>query len=369
MDLCQWLGVRRVVNARGPVTRFGGGVLAPEVVSAMADASRVSVSMAELLAVVGERIAELLGVEAAAVTSGAAAGLVLSTGACMTGDDPEKIRTLPATEGLKTEVLMFASQGTSYANYIRQSGATLLMLESTDSLADAISEDTAAFVYLAGMKEGACPALPECASVCQSRGVPVIVDAAGRMPTRENVRRLFSDGADVLLYSGGKVIGGPQPSGIICGRPDLVRACFLSACPHSGVGRPMKVGREEAVGLLRALELFLERDHAADNEAWRAKLETVRRALVDMPGLEVRLSERSHHGDLIPSLYIRPDTELGLPSARAAAAELGAGDDERPAVAVWPEGDEVFVCATMLQDGDEDIVAERLREVFTLPAP
>ena len=369
MDICQRLGVRRVINARGPVTRFGGAVLAPEVVSAMADASRVNVDMAELLAAVGARIAELLGAEAAAVTSGAAAGLVLSAAACMTRDDPEKIGMLPATQRLKGEILMFASQGTSYANYIRQSGAKLLMLEPTDSLADAIGESIAAFVYFAGLKEGSCPTLSECASVCQNRGVPVIVDAAGRMPTRQNVRHLLSDGADLLLYSGGKAIGGPQPSGIICGRPDLVRACFLSACPHSGIGRPMKVGREEAMGLLRALELFLERDHAADNEARRAKLETIQCALADMPGLEVRLSQRSHHDDPVPSVYIRPDTELGLPSARAAAAELGAGHDGRPPVAVWPEGDEVFVCATMLQDGDEDIVAQRLREVFTLPRP
>ena len=367
MDFCQWLGVRRVINARGPVTQYGGSVLAPEVVEAMGAASRANVDMAELLRAVGERIAQLLGAEAAAVTSGAAAGLAVSAAACMTGDDPEKIRMLPSTRGLKNEVLMFAAQETSYANYVRLSGAQLVKLAASERLADAIGQQSAAFVYFVGLKEESCPPLAECARVCHSRGVPVIADAAAKMPTRENVRRLLSDGADLVLYSGGKMTGGPQPSGIICGRRDLVRACFLSTCPHHGIGRPMKVGREEAAGLLRALESFLARDHAADRKAWRAKLETVERALAGVPGLEVRLTAASDHGDAEPCMHIRPDARLGLPSARAAASTLAAGDDSRPQVATWPVGDELLVWASMLQDGDEDTLAERLREVFTLP--
>ncbi|MGD8240479.1 MAG: hypothetical protein PVH68_18130 [Armatimonadota bacterium] len=364
MDFCQWLGVRRAINARGPVTRYGGALLAPEVVEAMAAASRVNVDMVELLRAVGERIARLLGVEAAAVTSGAAAGLVVSAAACMTGDDPEKISMLPSTWGLDREVLMFASQEISYANYINLSGAELAEIEPPEGLDDVISHDTAAFVYFAGLREDRCPPLQECAGICNSQGVPVIVDAARKMPTRENVRRLFSQGADLLIYSGGKAIGGPQPSGIICGREDLVRACFLNACPHSAVGRPMKVGREEAAGLLRALELFLERDYAADAQAWTAKLETVKRGLAGVPGLAVRLAERSPDGEPVPCICIRPDTRLGLPSAGVAASTLAAGDDSRPPVATWPVANELLVWATMLQDGDEHILAERLAEVF-----
>jgi len=358
------LGVERVVNACGPVTALGGAVLDRRVAGAMADASRTNVRMEELLAAAGRRIAGLLGAEAAMVTSGSACGLVLAAAACMTGQDRRKAHRLPNTQGMKNEVLMFAAQDIVYARNIPHSGAKLIQIPQRRSLRRAIGAKTAAFVYFPGVNEDRCPSLSDCARICHRRGVAAIIDAAAKPPLRANVRRFMRDGADLLLYSGGKAIGGPQPSGILCGRPDLVAAAVLNGCPHEGIGRPMKVGREEVAGLVRALELFLARDHRAEKRKWRSKLEVIRRALRNVSGVTVKLTPRSHCGDPLPCLYVRPTGE-GVPSAGEICRRLGRPDDRDPAIVVSAVGDEILVWPSLLQTGDERIIARRLKATLS----
>ena len=358
------LGVPRVVNACGAVTPLGGATLDPRVVQAMAEVSRVNVRMSELLAAIGGRIAGLLGVEAASVTCGSASGLALAVAACMTGEDGKAIRRLPNARGMKREVLMFAAQHNEYAKYVQQSGAKLVPIAKGGSLRRAIGDATAAFLYFPGVNEAEAPPLAQCAQACHRRGVSVIVDAAAKMPLPANVRRFLRDGADLIVYSGGKAIGGPQPSGILCGREDLVRAAALHTCPNHAIGRPMKVGREEAVGLLRALELFLQRDHQAEKRTWRRRLETIRRRLKSIAGVKVRLASKSHYGDPLPCLFVRP-TDPHLPSAQEICLQLGQASDGAPAIEISAVGGDILVWPTLLQKGDERIIARRMTELLS----
>ena len=290
-NVYETIGVRTIINASGPSTRLSGGIMDPEVADAMHEASQYCVDIAELQARASEVIAEITGAEAGYVTSGAAAGLLLGTAACVTGPDPGKMNRLPDTEGMKNEVIMSRSQRNFYDHAIRSVGVKLVEVGIADrysgagvrdteawEIADAITERTAAVCYVANPR--ALPPLEEVVEVAHARGVPVIVDAAGQLPPRSNLQAYISMGADLVAFSGGKAIGGPQGSGILCGRRDLIMCValqhldmdvlkpqwnppeslidksILPGAPHHGIGRPCKVGKEQIVGLLTALERF-----------------------------------------------------------------------------------------------------------------
>ena len=289
------LGVPTIINAKGPATRLSGGIMRPEVAEAMAMASSHCVDMAVLQARASVIIAEATGAEAGYVTSGAAAGLLLGTAACVTGLDPGRMNRLPDAAGMKNEVVIVRSQRNLYDHALRAAGVRLVEVGLPDryagagvrdaeafEIADAIGERTAAVHWVAAA--GARPALADVVAVAHAAGVPVLVDAAAQLPPAENLRRFIAAGADLVAFSGGKAIGGPQASGILCGRRDLIMAAALQnldldiffdqwapppqlidkarlkGLPQHGIGRACKVGKEEIVGLLTALRLFLEED-------------------------------------------------------------------------------------------------------------
>src|SRR5215468_846481 len=238
MSIYEELGVRTIINAKGPSTRLSGGVLDDEVAVAMVEASRHCVDIAELQSAASRIIAEITGAEAGYVTSGAAAGLLLGAAACMTGLNPGRMARLPVTAGMKHEVVMARSQRNFYDHAVRTAGARIVEVGLPDryagagvrdaeawEIADAIGAETAAVCYVANSR--AQPALVEVVRVAHHAGVPVIVDAAGQLPPVGNLRRFLAEGADLVSFSGGKAIGGPQGSGILAGKRDLIMSAVL----------------------------------------------------------------------------------------------------------------------------------------------
>jgi L-seryl-tRNA(Ser) seleniumtransferase len=357
------LGVRPIINAKGTATRLSGGRIAPEVLAAMAEAAGACVDMAELQAAASREIAAATGAEAGLVTAGAAAGLLLATAACVTGLDPAAMARLPDLTGLPDEVVVARSQRQFYDHAVRTAGVRLVEVGLPDRFsgagvrdaepweyAAAIGARTAAVLYTADAD--AEPPLSAVCAVARARGVPVIVDAAAQLPPAENLRRFVEAGADLVAFSGGKALGGPQASGILCGRRELIAAAALQmldldlwpdqfradpafidvarlpGLPPHGIGRPCKVGKEQIVGLLTALERFLAEPDTARRARWSALLDRLedglaglpveRRAAGPVPLLAVRLAV----DEARPALLALLD---GTPSVSVDAAELRAG--------------------------------------------
>jgi D-glucosaminate-6-phosphate ammonia-lyase len=330
------LGMRTIVNAKGPATRLSGGVLPAEVAEAMREASQSCVDVAEIQGRASELIAAATGAEAGIVTAGAAAGLLLGTAACVTGLDPGKMNRLPDTSGLKDEVVIVRSQRNFYDRAVRGVGVRLVEVGIADrfsgagvrdaepwEIADAIGERTAAVHYVA--TPWSRPALVEVVRVAHAAGVPVIVDAAAQLPPAANLRRFISEGADLVVFSGGKALRGPQASGILCGKRALVAAAALQlldldvpwelwspppalfqgielpGLPHHGIGRPCKIGKEEIVGLLVALRRFVEEDPEKRRASWLGIAEALQRGLAELPTVEVEIA-----GDEVSLVVLRP---------------------------------------------------------------
>ncbi|MGH2353972.1 MAG: aminotransferase class V-fold PLP-dependent enzyme [Chloroflexota bacterium] len=398
-DLYRALGVRTVVNAAGTLTRLGGSRMAPEVLAAMAEASRAYVRIEDLQEAAGRVIAEATGAETGYVTSGAAAGLLLGTAACVAGLDLQKMERLPETSapGTKNEVVIHRVHRNSYDHAIRATGITFVEVGHFGhpspgptrpyELASAINDRTAmVFWPVMGDPEGlGVLSLEETVRVAHRRGVPVLVDAAAALPPASNLRRLIAEGADLVTFSGGKALGGPQSSGILAGRADLIRSVALQhqdmdvhpgtwtwrhliaegqipGPPLQGIGRACKVGREEIAGLLTALRRYLERDHAADVRRWRRLAQRMAEGLAGLPGVTATYHDGGERGTA--SVQIHLDERVVGSTAVQVINTLAEGD---PIVAVGQGGvDQGFFTLGMmcLADGEEEIVIARLREVI-----
>jgi len=341
------LGVRTVINAKGPATRLSGGIMRPEVAAAMAEASQACVDIAELQAAASRVIAGATGAEAGYVASGASACLLIGAAACITGLDPGRMARLPDTTGLKNECVMVRSQRNFYDHAVRAAGLRIIEVGLPDRYAgagvrdaeaweidDAISERTACVFYVADAQSR--PPLAEVTAVAHARGVPVLVDAAAQLPPQDNLRRFIAEGADLVAFSGGKALGGPQASGILAGRRELVMAAALQhldldifwdmwsppaglidkarlrGAPQHGIGRSCKAGKEEIIGLLTALRLFTAEGDAARHARWLKDCETVAAAL---DGFLVTITGSN-------DIAAVPAVEITLDPERMSATEL-----------------------------------------------
>lgn len=391
------LGVRTIINASGPSTRLSGAIMPPEVAEAMREASQYCVDIAELQARAGAIIAEITGAEAGYVTSGAAAGLLLGTAACVTGLDPGKMNRLPDTTGMKDEVIVPRSQRNFYDHAVRAVGIKLIEVGLADrfagagvrdteawEIADAITPNTAAIYYVANRHS--LPALPEVVAVAHARGVPVLVDAAGQLPPVSNLQRFIAEGADLVAFSGGKTIRGPQSSGILCGRRDLISAVALQhldldilfeqwnpppslidksrlpGAPQHGLGRPCKVGKEEIVGLITALQLFVSEDAEARRQRWLGLMEALVAAIGELP--HVRVSLGADRGREVPMVHLALDEQaLGI-TALEVVKRL---QDGTPSIHANPSGVRdggLGFGPLCLKEGEPEIVGRRVREVL-----
>ena len=391
-------GVRPIINASGPSTRLSGSIMAPEVAQAMVEASQHCVDIAEWQAVAGGVIARHTGAEAGYVTSGAAAGLLLGTAACVTGTDPAKMNRLPDTAGMKNRVVMARSHRNFYDHAVRSVGIELVEIGIADRYSGAgvrdaepweyaavLDERTAAVVYVAYAHTQ--PDLPAVVEVAHAAGVPVIVDAAGQLPPQSNLTRFIAEGADLVAYSGGKAIGGPQASGLLAGRRHLIEAAALQhldldilwdqwqppaslidksrlpGAPHHGIGRPCKVGKEEIAGVLTALERFVAEGDAARRTRWLAHMQALATAAGAIPGARVELRDDPKRV-AIPAVHVHLDEDVVGSSALDVVRALQDGD---PGIAANPSYVRDGIIAfgpQCLKDGEAEIVGTRLRQVL-----
>lgn len=315
MNIYEQLGVKTIINAWGTITKVGGSVMAPEVTAAMAEASRNYVVVAELHEAAGKRIAQLLDVEACCVTCGAAAGIAIAAAACMAGTDPAKILQLPATDGMPNEALVLKCHRTLYDQALLLSGVKVKEIGATsfasvEQVEWAVSENTALFFYASEAEpmRGSIP-LPDLMPVLKKRGVPVVVDAAAEVPPKSNIRKYLEMGADMVLFSGGKEIRGPQASGLILGGKEMIAACAANCCPNYSIGRAMKIDKETIVGITKAVELFAARDYDRQIAEWEDMIHRIAAAIAENPHARVREGTPVEPGiqpaDLLRA-YVRP---------------------------------------------------------------
>ena len=304
------LGVPEIINACGTVTRLSGGLMAPEVAEAMRQASLACVDMVALQAAASRIIREATGAEAGIVTSGASAAVLLGTAAILAGLDPARMNALPEIPDGRRDFIMVRSQRNMYDKALMVAGARIVEVGIPDrysgpgvrdaapwELEAAITKNTAGIYYLAGSQSK--PSLREIATVAKEHRLPILVDAAGQLPPAANLHRFLDEGADLVAFSGGKAIGGPQSSGILAGRMDLISSALLQmldldiyedawspptefaplrqlrGLPHHGIGRSSKVGKEEIAGLCTALKRFIATDETARRTAWLARLQRI----------------------------------------------------------------------------------------------
>ena len=367
MDVYDELGVTKVINGYATLTRLGGSLMPPEVLAAMTEAAQHFVDMDELQTKVGERLAAWTKNEAAFVSSGAAAGLALSTAACITGLDAEKRSALPYTEGMKNEIIIHKYGDVNYAFAIRQAGGRLIEIgtqEGTTSaeMERAINDKTAAifYFYRPTLMSGQVP-LERGIEIARQANIPVVVDAAAQIPPVDSLWRFTHMGADLALFSGGKGLCGPQSSGLIVGRKDLIEACAFNACPRAFIGRPMKVGKEELVGLMTAVRRYLDLDHDRLMQTYEDQVQTVIAAFSDHAHICARRNFPSEAGQPMPRAEIIFD-EQGLDVTRdEVLTQLVSGD---PCIELAEAGESgVFVNPQTLQPGQEVIVIERIKQI------
>jgi uncharacterized pyridoxal phosphate-dependent enzyme len=368
MDVYDELGVTKVINGSATLTALGGSLMPPEVLAAMAEAARHFVDIDELQHKVGQKIAEWTHNEAAYVSCGAAAGLVLSTAACIAGTDPDKRERLPHTEGMANEVIVHKHGRVGYDFAVRQVGARLVEIGSEDGttpqeMEEAITDRTAAILYFYNVTrmKGLVP-LEEAIAIAHRHGVPLIVDAAAQIPPVENLWRFTHMGADLAIFSGGKGLCGPQSSGLILGRKDLIEACAFHACPRPFVGRPMKVGKEELIGLMAAVRWYLDLDHQALMASYEEQVQYTIDAFCGHSGVAVRRNYPSEAGQPMPRAEIVFDEQvLGL-TRDEILTQLRTG---RPSIALAAAGKSgVYLNPQTLQSGEVETIVARIEEII-----
>ena len=361
------LGVRTFINARGTITTMGGSIMPVEVTDAMVAASRHFVMLDELHEKAGAHIASLTGAEAAFVCAGAASGMLLSGAACLTGPDAAAVEALPDHGGRPNEFVIslvdshyYIHQGFRVCGGVvrpagTESGVTMEHYEA------AICERTAAVVFFLGSQPKA--ELPKIIDIAHGARVPVIVDAAAQLPPRSNLRELTEMGADLVCFSGGKGLCGPQSTGLILGSRDLVAACALNSNPNSAIGRGMKVGKEEIAGVVKAVELFMEKDEEAQIAEWERRCQLIGKMAAEFPGIRFEYDPpyTQKFPPAVPITHLRFDSKAKL-SAAQVSSKLESGS---PSILAGSGDKRVSFSPQTLQCGEAETIADRLREILS----
>lgn len=364
------LGVRPLINARGAITTVGGSIMAQEVVDAMIDAGRHYVDIKDLQEKVGIRIAELTGSEAAFVSSGAASGMFLAGAACLTGLDEYAVASLPKVNGSPNEFIISMVDEHYYIHQGFQTcGGKIVKIGTKDSVSvqdyeNAVTDKTAALVFFLGKQPK--DQLHAVIKVAHERGLPIIVDAAAQLPPKSNLTDICAMGADLVVFSGGKGLRGPQCTGIVIGRSELVRACSLNSSPNSAIGRSMKVGKEELAGILTAIELFMVQDEEELLIKWEDRCSIMCDALTDINGVTIdylasnRNPEGGAHAPASPviNIHFSPSAKL---SADDTKEELERAD---PPIAVEVQQSTMIIGPMGLEDGQAEIVGKCIGDIL-----
>jgi L-seryl-tRNA(Ser) seleniumtransferase len=363
-DYFRELGVRPFINAAGTYTAMTASLMPSEVIEAYQYASKHYVMLDELHDKVGARVAQLVKSEAAMVTCGAASALTLGTAAVLTGKDQQKIVDLPNLAGMKSEVIIQKSHRFGYDHAVRNCGVTLVEVETAADLERAVNEKTAMMLFYNNNNPVGQVRDEEFVRLGRKHGIPTFNDAAADVPPVENLWKYTQMGFDLVTFSGGKGIRGPQSAGLLLGRKDLIEAARLNAPPNGNtVGRGMKVNKEEMLGMLVALETYLEKDHAKERAEFDRRAETIRAAVAAVPGVkaEVFVPEVANH---VPHLRVGWE---GADEA-AATAVVKAMKDGEPSIGIRNEGQDLVLGVWMMRPGEDKIVARRLKQVLQAKA-
>lgn len=348
------LGVRRVINGRGTVTVLGGSVMPAEVVAAMVDAARSHVHFPDLQRKAGAKIAEMIGVPAAMISCGAASAMTCGTAACLHRGDRKKATQLPDVTDIPNEIISQKAHRCGYEAQMWLTGARTVWVETREELEAAISDKTAMMFFLNKAEPKGQIKREEWVEVAKKHDIPTLNDAAADVPPKERLKGYVDEGFDLVVFSGGKGLTGPQASGLLLGREDLVDAAWLSISPAGGIGRGMKVGKEEIIALVVALERFVALDEQAEIAGWNARARWLAEALQGVPGLSAQYAENtSGYADVDLSW---DEEAIGL-SVRDFKQRLHDGE---PRVIY----DGTTLRTRLLRDGEAQLVAERVQEVF-----
>jgi uncharacterized pyridoxal phosphate-dependent enzyme len=354
------LGVRPIINAGGTYTFMSGSRLLDVSAQAMVEASNGYVEIDELMEAVGRRLAELTGAEWGYITNCCTSAINQVAAACIAGTDPEKIARLPDTAGMPDEVITLRKTRTGFDHAIRMAGGRMIPVDNEADMRAAMNERTAMVFIVGDSEANATIPTDRMIAIAHEYGVPCLVDAAAQRPDVPN--RYLAMGADVVCYSGGKCLRGPQSSGLVLGRKDLVLAAYMNAAPHGGEGRTMKVGKEEIMALLAAVEAWLlGRDHVAEWRMWEGYLATIREAVEGLPSVQTEI-EHPGIANVTPYLRITWDPQVLHVTPAELHGELLSGE---PRILINLREDGLLVNPYMLEDGEAAIVARRLVELMS----
>lgn len=354
------IGVRPFINLTGTLTINGGALELPEVREAVHQAAGYAVDLDELMEKVGARIADLMGCEAAIVTSGAAAALTHATAACVAGTDPELMQQLPDFTGLKDEVIISRESRNVYDHAFRALGVRMVEADTPEAFQAALGPRTAMAAFLGSSDGQGTLRLEDMVAAARKAGVPVIVDAAAELPRRPNP--YLSRGADLVAYSGGKSLRGPQCAGLLLGRKDLVWAAFMNGAPHHAFGRMMKVGKEEIMGMLAAVEVHMSRGIDEDFRRWKSWLQEMSDIVSQVPGVRTKMQDPAGASPY-PTMNIEWDPQQTGITAGEVYDELLAGE---PRIMSHATGDvySFRVRPPAIRPGDQVLAGRRIAEVL-----
>lgn len=372
------LGVKTVINCRGTWTYLSGSLQFPEVRAAQTEASHYFVNMVELQRAAGRRLAELTGAESGLITSGAAGAMAASTAACMAGSDPAKIWQLPDTTGMKHEVIMVGGRS-AFDNAIRLTGAKLVLVEGPENIANAIT-DTTAMIYTTDLGDN----LVREVAIAKEHKVPMLLDDAAGIPPADNLKLYAQMKIDLYTFSGGKGLQGPQCSGVLLGRKDLIEAALRNSAPWEGaVCRPMKVGKEEVIGCLTAVEMWLKIDPKKLYSEWNARVDRIGKLVETVPGVKTEIYIPDD-GNRYPTLKVSWDQQAWGFTITDCVQKLRAGDPvievlgadnpslvpavregiQKPNTKELKEVDHIELVSMTIQPGEEMIIGQRLRAIL-----
>jgi len=359
------LGIQPIINAAGTITTLGGSLMPPEVLAAWQDASQNFVSLLELQDKVGERIAGLLGVEAALVTTGAAGGIVVGTAAAVTLHDSSLVNRLPLPPEMGLEVIRQKAHRACYDNQVESCGVRLVDVETRAELEAAINRRTVMmFSYNVHEADGKIPQA-DWVEVARQNEIPTLLDAAADTPPLDALRKYNRLGFDMVVFSGGKALRGPQDAGLLLGRKDLIGSAKRNTAPYCGnIGRGMKVSKEDMVAMWAAVKRFVNLDHEAERRQWEQRIETIATSLNDIPTIRTEQIVPPI-ANQIPHLLIFWDQQRVKISYAEMKQQLVQGKPSIATARVHGTGQDGFLISVfMLKSGEDTIVAARLREIL-----
>lgn len=360
-DLFKELGVTPVINASVTMTFLSGSLMMPEVLEAINATSHDFANMFDLQDKVGAKIAEMLHCEAAMVTSGAACAMLLGTAAAITGTDEKKIKALPNYLGERPEVIMQKTHRYLFDQAITTTGAKIVEVEGPAEMEKAFNANTVMALFFNAADKSSVTH-EDFIALCKKHKVPSFVDAAADVPPVENLYRFQKLGYDLVTFSGGKMIRGPQSAGLLFGRKDLIEAAKLNHSPHEApIGRPMKVNKEEMFGMYAALKSYLERDHKKEWADWMARTKRIGSILEKVPTVTTETKVPEGQANIFPSLHVQWDQAKIKTTAREVVEALRSGT---PSIVANGHGPVLTIGVVLLRADQVDVVAKRVKEIL-----